>query len=135
MASFDGIKVGDKVVIDPPRSNMSNRPRYVAKVEHVTRTQFVVGGYRFRKSSGWQVGGDTWNFATAHCPTPELLAAVSAENRYVNARQELSKLRIQLETLTREIDRTHDKHRLAETMEAAAANVAAAITKLREALT
>ena len=134
MASFEGVKVGDEMVIDPPRSNMSNRPRYVAKVEHVTRTQFIVGGYRFRKSSGWQVGGDTWSFATAHCPTPELLAAVNAENRYVNARQQLYKLRIQLETLTREIDRTHDKHQLAETMEAAAADVTAAVARLQEAM-
>lgn len=134
MASFEGIKVGDEVVISPPNYRMSNRPRCVAKVEHVTRTQFVVGGYRFRKSSGWQVGGDTWNFATARCPTPELLADVSAENRYVNARQELSKLRIQLETLTSEIDRNHDKHRLAEAMEAAASDVAAGIARLQEAL-
>ena len=134
MASFEGIKVGDEVILDPPNSRMSNRPRYVAWVEHVTRTQFVVGGYRFRKDSGSHIGGDGWHFAHVYHLTPGLLAAVTMERRYFNALANLVKLRNRLETVTREIDRTHDKHQLAETMEAAAADLAAAVAKLREAM-
>ena len=134
MASFDDIKVGDEVVIDPPNSRMSNRPRYVARVEHVTRTQFIVGGYRFRKDSGSYIGGDRWHFAHVYHLTPELLAAVTMEHRYFNAHENLVKLRNSLETVTREINRIRDKHQLAETMEAAAADLAAAIAKLQEAM-
>ena len=134
MASFEGIKVGDEVVIDPPNSRMSNRPRYVARVEHVTRTQFVVGGYRFRKDSGSHIGGDGWHFARVYHLTPELLAAVEMERRYYKAHENLVKLRHRLETVTREIDRIRDKHQLAETMEAAAADMAAAIAKLQKAM-
>ena len=90
MASFEGIKVGDEVIIDPPRSNMSNRPRYATKVEHVTRTQFVASGYRFNKNSGRQVSSDPWNYAKDYHPPLDLLAAVSAENRYAMARRKLA---------------------------------------------
>ena len=134
MASFEGIKVGDKVIVDPPNSPMSNSPRYVAKVEHVTRTQFVAGGYRFRKDSGSHIGGDGWYSAHVYHLTPELLAAVEMERRYYKAHEHLIRLRYQLETVTREINRTHDKHHLAETMEAAAADVTAAVAKLKEAM-
>lgn len=134
MASFDDIKVGDEVVIHPPNSRMSNSPRYVAKVERVTRTQFVAGDYRFRKDSGSYIGGDGWHFAHVYHLTPELLAAVTMEHRYFNAHENLVKLRHRLETVTREIDRIRDKHQLAETMEAAAADMAAAVAKLQEAI-
>lgn len=131
MASLEDIKVGDKVVIRPP-SNF--QPRMLAVVETVTRTQFVAGGYRFRKRDGGNITKDKWYRAHAYHPTPELLAEVEAESRYTKAHENLTKMRHQLETLTREIDRTHDNHRLAEAMEAAAADVAAGIAKLQEAL-
>lgn len=131
MASFEDIKVGDEVIIDPP---FSSKPRYVAKVERVTKKQFVAGGYRFRKDSGSQVAGDTWSFAVVHHPTPELLAKVNTENRYALAHRRLITLRNQLETVIRDIDRTYDKYQLTDEMEAAAANMAAAVTKLREAM-
>ena len=134
MASFEGIKVGDELIVDPPNSRMSSSPRYVAKVEHVTRAQFVAGGYRFRKDSGSHIGGDGWHNAHVYHLTPELLAAVTMEHRYFNAHENLVKLRNSLETVTREIDRIRDKHQLAETMEAAAADVAAAVAKLQEAI-
>jgi len=134
MASFENIGVGDEVVIDPPNSRMSNRPRYVAKVDRVTRTQFVVDGYCFRKDGGRYLGGDGWHFAHVYHLTPELLAAVTMEHRYFNAHENLVKLRNRLETVTREIDRIRDKHQLAEPMEAAAADVAAAVAKLQEAI-
>ena len=134
MASFDDIKVGDEVVIDPPNSRMSSSPRYVAKVEHVTRTQFVAGGYRFRKDSGSHIGGDGWHNAHVYHLTPELLAVVNTERRYFAASAKLYQLRKQLEVVTSEINRTRDRYQLAETMEAAAADVAAAVAKLREAM-
>ena len=134
MASFEGIKVGDEVVIDPPDSRMSNRPRYVARVEHVTRTQFVVGGYRFRKDSGSYIDGYGWHNAHVYHLTPELLAAVNTERRYFAASAKLYQLRKQLEVVTSEINRTRDRYQLAETMESAATDVAAAVTKLREAM-
>ena len=138
MASFEGIKVGDEVVIQPPSRYW---PRYVATVLRVTPTQFKVSRYTFRKK---EVSRYTFRKKDGRCigdygarvyqATPELLAEVSAEQRFISAHENLVKLRNQLETVTREIDRTHDKHQLAETMEAAAADVAAGIAKLREAM-
>ena len=128
MASFENIKEGDKVVIQPPSRYW---PRYVATVLRVTPTQFKVSRYTFRKKDGHCIGDYG---ARVYQATPELLAEVRAEQRFINAHENLVKLRNQLETVTREIDRTHDKHRLAEAMEAAAADVAAGIAKLQEAM-
>lgn len=128
MASFDGIKVGDEVVIQPPSRYW---PRYVATVLRVTPTQFKVSRYTFRKKDRRCIGDYG---ARVYQATPELLAEVRAEQRFINAHENLVKLRNQLETVTREIDSTHDKHQLAEAMEAAAADVVAAVAKLREAM-
>lgn len=129
MASFEGIKVGDEVIICPPGYS---HIRSLAAVEAVTRTRFVVGGYRFRKKDGYHITKDRWHHAYVYQPTPELLAEVESECRYTKAHESLIKLRHQLETLTREIDRSHDKHQLSKTMEAAAADLAAAVAKLQE---
>lgn len=130
MASFENIKEGDKVVIRPPSRYWR---RYVATVLRVTPTQFKVSIYTFRKKDGRCIGDCG---ARVYQATPELLAEIRAEQRFISAYENLVKLRNRLETVTREIniDRTHDKHQLAETMEAAAADVAAAVAKLQEAM-
>lgn len=128
MASFENIKEGDKVVIQPPSRYW---PRYVTTVLRVTPTQFKVSRYTFRKKDGRCIGDYG---ARVYQATPELLAEIRAEQRFINAYENLVKLRNRLETVTREINRTHDKHQLAGTLEAAAADVVAAVTKLQEAI-
>jgi hypothetical protein len=133
MASFHDVKVGDLVVVRPASRY---QPRQIKQVERVTRTQFLAGDYRFSRKDGGEVravrGFETR--AWAKHSSPELLAEVKAEHRYLRAIEKAHQLRIQVETLLREIDCTHDKYLLADAMEAAAADMAAAVTKLREAL-
>lgn len=134
MASFDDIKVGDQVVIFP---RQKRECRYVASVKRVTRTQFVADGIRFTKA-GREVGGDSWlgsdspHLACAHPVTPDLLADVSRENRYFKALDSLCNLRRALETTIFGLDRSTRRDDSIETLEAAVADLEAALAKLRK---
>lgn len=35
--------------------------RCIAKIDKVTKTQIIANNARFRRDSGWQYGGDSWN--------------------------------------------------------------------------
>jgi hypothetical protein len=128
MASFEDVNVGDEVVIRPPQTRF---PMEIARVERTTRTQFVAGGYRFRKDSGAQIGGDGWRFAHVYHPNLELLAKVKAEHRYLRAANNARQLRVQVETLLREIDRNPHPHHWAATLEAATEHLTAAVEQLK----
>lgn len=127
--SFADVKVGDEVIIAPPGYGRSRRS--VCKVERVTATQFTAGGYRFRKNSGWQIGGDTYHSARARHATPELIQAVQLEQRYGNAQAKLRQKLTSLDTLWREIDRNHDSHKWAATLEQALPHLTAAAEALK----
>jgi hypothetical protein len=48
--------------------------RYVVeKVTRITRTQVVVGAWRFRKTNASEVGGSVWHSKTIHPPAPPML--------------------------------------------------------------
>ena len=126
---FADVKVGDQVVVDPPGRGTGCRT--ICQVEKVTATQFQAGGYRFGKRSGWQIGGDEWYPATVKTATPALIKAVELEQRYANAQNALRRRIASLEALWREIDRNHDCHKWAGTLEKALPNLTAAAEVLK----
>lgn len=54
--------------------------RRIAKVGKVTKTQIVVDNVRFRRDSGWQCGGDSWNRKNISVPTEKEISDVKEEN-------------------------------------------------------
>lgn len=127
MAKFDDIKVGDQVIVKP---HGYGRNRYLATVERVTATQFVADGCRFTKR-GWEVGRSTYHGASADVATPELIQQVEAEQRYSKAQNELRRKLDSIETLWREIDRNHDSHKWAATLDATLRHLTAAVEVLK----
>lgn len=127
MAKFDDIKVGDQVIVKP---SGYGRNWYLATVERVTATQFVADRCRFTKR-GWEVGRTGSHAARADVATPELIQQVQAEQRYRNAQNELRRKLDSVETLWREIDRNHDSHKWAATLEAALPHLTAAVEVLK----
>lgn len=115
--SFADVKVGDQVVIQPP-SCRAGRSK-ICQVERVTATQFTAGGYRFSKGNGRQIGCAVYSSATVRHSTLELIEAVRIEHRYRNAQAKLRQKLNSLDTLWREIDRNHDRHTWAATLEKA----------------
>lgn len=128
MAQFDDIKVGDQVIVNP---HGYGRNRYLATVERVTATQFVADGCRFTKR-GWKVCHSTYLSARADVATPELIQQVQVEQRYRKAQDELRRKLDSVETLWREIDRNHDSHKWAATLEAALPHLTAAVEVLKD---
>lgn len=52
----------------------------IAKVDKVTKTQIVVDNVRFRRDSGWQCGGDSWDRKSISVPTEKEISDVKEEN-------------------------------------------------------
>lgn len=127
MADFTEVKVGDQVIVSAPGRGSK---RSIAVVERVTATQFTAGGYRFTKR-GWQVGGDNYHPAVADIATPEKIRLVEKEQRYHTAQNELRINLNSIDTLWREIDRNHDSHNWAATLEAALPHLRTAIEVLK----
>ena len=128
MAKFDDIKVGDQVIINP--GGFGRDRLRLAAVERVTATQFVAGGCRFTKR-GWEVSRTGSYAARADVATPELIQQVQVEQRYRKAQDELRRKLNSIETLWREIDRNHDSHKWAATLEAALPHLTAAVEVLK----
>jgi hypothetical protein len=126
--NFGDVSIGDFVVVDPPSRGAC---RKICQVEKVTATQFTAGGYRFNKRNGWQIGGDSYYAATVKTATPELIKQVELEQRYSNAQARLRQKLNTLETLWREIDRNHDSHQWAATLEKALPHLTAAVEALK----
>lgn len=60
--TLDKVKVGDYVLIQKFKE-------YIAKVTHITKTQIHVNNMKFRKSDGYIIGGDRWNYCRISIPT------------------------------------------------------------------
>lgn len=50
--------------------------RRIAKVGKVIKTQIVVDNVRFRRDSGWQCGGDSWNRKSISVPTEKEISDI-----------------------------------------------------------
>lgn len=66
--------VGDNVLV------ISRYYRRIAKVDKVTKTQIIANNARFRRDSGWQYGGDSWDRKSISVPTEKEISDVKEEN-------------------------------------------------------
>lgn len=74
MKELKDLVVGDDVLV----KGMNHRR--IAKVDKVTKTQIVVDNTRFRRNSGWQCGGDSWNRKSISVPTEKEISDIKEEN-------------------------------------------------------
>ena len=60
--------------------HISNRhSESIAKIDRVTKTQFIVGSYRFRILDSYLVGGDAWSVKRAKVITEERANELKAQ--------------------------------------------------------
>ena len=52
----------------------------IAKVDKVTKTKIVIDNVRFRRDSGYQCGGDSWNRKSISVPTEKEISDIKEEN-------------------------------------------------------
>lgn len=74
MKELKDLVVGDDVLV------ISRYYRRIAKVDKVTKTQIIANNARFRRDSGWQYGGDSWNWKSISVPTEKEISDVKEEN-------------------------------------------------------
>lgn len=74
MKVLKDLVVGDDVLV------ISRYYRRIAKVDKVTKTQIIVNNARFRRDSGWQYGGDSWDRKSISVPTEKEISDVKEEN-------------------------------------------------------
>lgn len=74
MKELKDLVAGDDVLVRGMHS------RRIAKVDKVTKTQIVVNNARFRRDSGWQCGGDSWNRKSISVPTEKEISDIKEEN-------------------------------------------------------
>ena len=74
MKELKDLVVGDDVLV----TVMSYR--HIAKVDKVTKTQIITDNARFRRDSGCQCGGDSWNRKSISVPTEKEISDVKEEN-------------------------------------------------------
>lgn len=74
MKELKDLVVGDDVLV------ISRYNRRIAKVDKVTKTQIIANNARFRRDSGWQYGGDSWNMKSISVPTEKEISDVKEEN-------------------------------------------------------
>lgn len=88
MKELKDLVVGDDVLIT------SRYYRRIAKVDKVTKTQIVVDNVRFRRDSGWQCGGDSWNRKSISVPTEKEISDVIKKRTFARSSSMLSVLLI-----------------------------------------
>lgn len=64
-ASLDDIVAGD-IVVQRDRSDCS--PLSFVKVDRVTKTQIIIGTWRYRKKNGKEIGGTIWHRSWIYAP-------------------------------------------------------------------
>ena len=74
MKELKDLVVGDDVLVT------GMYYRRIAKVDKVTKTKIVIDNARFRRDSGCQCGGDSWNIKSISVPTEKEISDVKEEN-------------------------------------------------------
>ena len=74
MKELKDLVAGDEVLVT------GTFHRRIAKIDKVTKTQIVIDNARFRRDSGWQCGGDSWNRKSISVPTENEISDVKEEN-------------------------------------------------------
>lgn len=66
--NFNSIKEGDEIIVNPSYG----LPIQLHTVCRTTKTQIIVGQWRFRRSNGYRIGDSSFHQAVLLHPTPEL---------------------------------------------------------------
>ena len=74
MKELKDLVAGDEVLV------IGMHHRRIAKVDKVTKTRIIANNTRFRRDSGWQYGGDSWNRKSISVPTEKEISDVKEEN-------------------------------------------------------
>ena len=74
MKELKDLVVGDEVLVTGTFN------RRIAKVDKVTKTKIVIDNARFRRDSGCQCGGYSWNRKSISVPTEKEISDVKEEN-------------------------------------------------------
>ena len=74
MKELKDLVVGDDVLVT------GRSYRRIAKIDKVTKTQIVFDNVRFRRDSGWQCGGNSWNRKSISVPTEKEISDIKEEN-------------------------------------------------------
>lgn len=88
MESEDWLKslaVGQKVIISTGNVYRGER---LATVDRLTATQIVVGEHRFKRDSGWMIGGSRWETTWLQEPTPERLKLIALRKAVAELKHE-----------------------------------------------
>jgi len=81
------LKVGDTVIIEH-RSSAA-----VDTIARLTKTQFVLSSnYKFNRTTGYEVGGDTWNTTSISEATFERVCQVTANKKKTMLANKIMKL-------------------------------------------
>jgi len=73
---LESLKPGDEVAFSDRYSSYS-----IIAIERITKTQILLNnGYKFRKDSGYMVGGNIWNHATMEPVTEKIKNAIKRRN-------------------------------------------------------
>lgn len=73
MKELKDLVVGDEVLVT------GTFHRRIAKVDKVTKTQIIIDNARFRRDSGCQCGGDSWNRKSISVPTENEISDIKEE--------------------------------------------------------
>lgn len=89
------LKPGNKVIMN------NYYGETIAVVERTTKTQIVLKGIgvKFKKSSGYRVGGDVWSTMSINEATPERIAEVQIKKRKQFLRQKIKELFPKIDSL------------------------------------
>ena len=74
MKQLKDLVAGDEVLVTGTFN------RRIAKVDKVTKTQIIIDNARFRRDSGCQCGGDSWNRKSISVPTEKEISDIKEEN-------------------------------------------------------
>lgn len=95
MSWLESITEGSQVIVDPGHG--LNLRLY--KVDRLTKTQIIIGTWRFRRSDGRGVGSDSWHFLQLLEPKPPLIERIRRDRliTYItNSKDSLNRLPLEM---------------------------------------
>jgi len=98
--SLSDLKLGDQVIL---RYSMPFVDDKIETVDRLTKTQIIVGTYRFRISDGYQVGTSDgrWGYYRIIPATPDQIAEVERRHQIKQDQERAYRLAVQIGTRAR----------------------------------
>ena len=77
--SLSDLKPGDQVIL-------CDYKKETVTIDRVTKTQIIIGSFRFNRKHGRQIGCNYWAGAWIQIATPELIAEIKTEKQIKKAK-------------------------------------------------